>query len=234
MIIDSSALLEQAADDVVMSAFGSTGQRCSALRVLYVQDDIADKFLALLAGTMREYVVGNPRNLANDFGPVIDEAALKRMREHIGYLESNGAKLIASQPTVDGGHYFAPHAYEIPSMDMLKQEIFGPVLHVVRWKGNDLDKVIAGINSSGYGLTFGVQSRIEGMVDYVRERVHAGNIYVNRSMTGATVGVQPFGGEGLSGTGPKAGGPNYLLRFVHERTVTVNTAAIGGNLELLL
>jgi RHH-type transcriptional regulator, proline utilization regulon repressor / proline dehydrogenase / delta 1-pyrroline-5-carboxylate dehydrogenase len=234
MIIDSSALLEQAADDVVLSAFGSSGQRCSALRVLYVQDDIADKFLAMLAGTMREYVAGNPADLANDFGPVIDEAAQQRMREHISYLEGKGAKLIAAQSTREGGHYFAPHAYEIPSVDILYQEIFGPVLHVVRWKAQHLDKVIDAINSTGYGLTFGVQSRIEGMIDHVREHIHAGNIYVNRTMTGAVVGVQPFGGEALSGTGPKAGGPFYLLRFVHERTVTVNTAAIGGNLELLL
>jgi RHH-type proline utilization regulon transcriptional repressor/proline dehydrogenase/delta 1-pyrroline-5-carboxylate dehydrogenase len=234
MVIDSSALLEQAADDVVLSAFGSTGQRCSALRVLYVQDDVADKFLSLLAGAMREYVVGDPAQLSNDFGPVIDAAAHGRLKDHVAYLERNGAKLIATQPVGSDGTYFAPHAYEIDSLDLLQQEVFGPVLHVIRWRAKDLDAVLEQINSTGYGLTFGIQSRIEAMIDYVKERVHVGNIYVNRSMTGATVGVQPFGGEGLSGTGPKAGGPNYLLRFVHERTVTVNTAAIGGNLELLL
>lgn len=234
MVIDSSALLEQAADDVIISAFGSTGQRCSALRVLYVQEDIADKFLKLLSGAMREFVVGDPMNLANDFGPVIDEAALNRMKEHTRYLEGKEAKLVASFPAGSDGHYFPPHAYEIRDIQTLYQEIFGPVLHIIRFRAKHLDKVIDDINSTGYGLTFGVQSRIEGMSDYLRERIHAGNIYVNRSMTGATVGVQPFGGEGLSGTGPKAGGPYYLLRFVHERTVTVNTAAIGGNLELLL
>ncbi|MCH2548019.1 MAG: bifunctional proline dehydrogenase/L-glutamate gamma-semialdehyde dehydrogenase PutA [Alphaproteobacteria bacterium] len=234
MIIDSSALLEQAADDVIMSAFGSAGQRCSALRVLYVQDAIADKFLALLAGTMREYAVGNPQDLSNDFGPVIDIAALNKLKEHIAYLEGKDARLVATQPVGDKGHYFAPHAYEIPSVNLLYQEIFGPILHIVRWKDKNLDAVIDEINATDFGLTFGVQSRIEATIDYITSRIHAGNIYVNRSMTGATVGVQPFGGEGLSGTGPKAGGPNYLLRFVHERTVTVNTAAIGGNLELLL
>lgn len=234
MIIDSSALLEQAVDDVVMSAFGSSGQRCSALRVLYLQDDIADKFIALLAGTMREYSVGDPLDLSNDFGPVIDEAALKRLQDHAKYLEEEKAGLVATQPVGGDGHYFAPHAYEIPSIETLHQEIFGPVLHIIRWKEQNLDKVIDEINASDYGLTFGIQSRIEAAADYVKERIHAGNIYVNRNMTGAVVGVQPFGGEGLSGTGPKAGGPNYLLRFVHERTITVNTAAIGGNVELLL
>lgn len=234
MIIDSSALLEQAVDDVVVSAFGSSGQRCSALRVVYVQQDIADKFLDLLAGAMGEYAVGNPEDISNDFGPVIDAPALDRLTKHIAYLEDKGASLIAAGMAGENGYYFAPHAFEIRSMDILYQEVFGPVLHIIRWRANQLDKVIAEINGTGYGLTFGIQSRIETMIDYVKERIHAGNIYINRSMIGATVGVQPFGGEGLSGTGPKAGGPNYLLRFVHERTVTVNTAAIGGNLELLV
>lgn len=238
MIVDSSALLEQAVDDVVNSAFGSTGQRCSALRVLYVQEDVAESFMDLLSGALQELKVGNPEQLVNDIGPAIDKQALAGLQEHIDYLSSGErGKLIASLSLDNAlrtqGHYIAPQVFEIRSMGVLHREVFGPILHVIRFKAKNLDKVIDEINSTGYGLTFGMQSRIEHMVQYVTERVHAGNIYINRSMTGATVGVQPFGGDGLSGTGPKAGGPHYLLRFITERTVTVNTAAIGGNLELL-
>lgn len=236
MIIDSSALLEQACDDVLTSAFGSAGQRCSALRVLFVQEDVADKFLTLLTGAMQEIRVGNPEDLRFDLGPVIDKAAWERLRKHLAYLEEIGAKKVASVPLehAENGHYFAPVAYEIKAISQLPGEVFGPVLHVIRFPASGLDQVVNAINSTGFGLTFGVQSRIDSTIQQVTKRVEAGNIYVNRSMIGATVGVQPFGGEGLSGTGPKAGGPHYLLRFVTERTVTVNTAAIGGNLELLL
>lgn len=236
MIIDSSALLEQAVDDVVVSAFGSAGQRCSALRVLYVQDDIADRFITLLSGAMAELKGGNPMDLSVDFGPVIDANAKERLEAHIERMgQQDKVKLLAKAALPDAleGYYVAPHAFEIPNISVLYQENFGPILHVIRFKAAKLDQVIDDINSTGYGLTFGVQSRIERTVDYVTSRVHVGNAYVNRSMTGATVGVQPFGGEGLSGTGPKAGGPNYLTRFITERTLTINTAAIGGNLELL-
>lgn len=234
MVIDSSALLEQAVDDVIVSAFGSSGQRCSALRVLYVQEEVADKFLALLSGAMQEYRLGEPLRLDTDFGPVIDATALERLQQHVTDLEKQGAKRVAAIPFPSGleGFYFAPCAFEIPNIHILRGEVFGPVLHVVRWKSTELDKVIAEVNSTGYGLTFGIQSRIKSTIDSIRG-VRAGNIYVNRSMIGAVVGVQPFGGEGLSGTGPKAGGPHYLSRFVLERTLSVNTAAIGGNVELL-
>lgn len=235
MVIDSSALLEQAADDVFISAFGSAGQRCSALRVLYLQEDIADKFITLLKGAMEQFTVGNPSDLRMDIGPVIDAAALGRLKEHVAYLDGIGTK-IGEVRIANGanGYYLNPVAYEIESIRQLKGEVFGPVLHIVRFPGSGLDKVIDEVNSTGYGLTFGMQSRIDSTIQQVTSRIEAGNIYVNRSMIGATVGVQPFGGEGLSGTGPKAGGPHYLLRFVTERTLTVNTAAIGGNLELLL
>ncbi|MGB1540471.1 MAG: L-glutamate gamma-semialdehyde dehydrogenase, partial [Rickettsiales bacterium] len=216
MIIDSSALLEQAVDDVVISAFGSAGQRCSALRVLYVQEDVADRFIKLLSGAMQELKLGDPKDLSVDIGPVIDAAARKKLENHISHLYKIG-KLVGETPMSGSlkaeGHYVAPHAFEIDDISELKGEVFGPILHIVRYKAKQLDQMIDAINGTGYGLTFGMQSRIEHMVDYVTLRIHAGNIYVNRSMIGATVGVQPFGGEGLSGTGPKAGGPHYLLRF---------------------
>lgn len=237
MIIDSSALLEQAADDVFLSAFGSAGQRCSALRVLYVQEDVAEKFIRLLTGAMQQFTVGNPEDLQRDIGPVIDAAALGRLQDHVQYLDGIGTKLaeVPIAPEAQhNGHYFAPVAYEIDSIDQLKGEVFGPVLHIIRYAEKDLEKVIDAINSTGFGLTFGIQSRIDSTTQRVIGSIEVGNTYVNRSMIGATVGVQPFGGEGLSGTGPKAGGPHYLLRFITERTQTVNTAAIGGNLELLL
>ena len=236
MIVDSSALLEQVSDDVVLSAFGSAGQRCSALRVLYVQEEIADPLIALITGAMQELKIGDPSDPATDIGPVIDGEAQNMLRLHIDGLK-NSARLLGATPITpqvqESGTFIAPHAFEIASITELKREVFGPVLHVIRYKAKDLEAVCAEINSSGYGLTFGMQSRIEDNVDVVRQRIRAGNLYVNRSMIGATVGVQPFGGEGLSGTGPKAGGPHYLLRFVTERVVTVNTAAIGGNLDLL-
>ena len=237
MIVDSSALPEQVTDDVITSAFGSAGQRCSALRVLYVQEDIADNLIRLIAGAMQELKLGNPFfDVSVDIGPVIDDGARKGLADHIEKMKKS-AKLLATAPLdaklSQQGSFLAPHMFEIKSIKELPQEVFGPVLHVIRYKASDLEKVCDEINSTGYGLTFGLQSRIEDHVELVKERIHAGNIYVNRSMIGATVGVQPFGGEGLSGTGPKAGGPHYLLRFVTERTHTINTAAIGGNLELL-
>jgi RHH-type proline utilization regulon transcriptional repressor/proline dehydrogenase/delta 1-pyrroline-5-carboxylate dehydrogenase len=234
MLVDSSALPEQVVGDVITSAFLSAGQRCSALRVLFVQDDIADKVIRMLAGAMQELRIGNPAWLATDVGPVIDSDALATLQAHEQRMQLEG-RLIARTPLPEGldGHFFAPVAFEIKRIAQLEKEVFGPVLHVVRFASDTLDRVIEDINSTGYGLTLGVHSRIDGVQDYVAARVRVGNCYVNRSMTGAVVGVQPFGGEGLSGTGPKAGGPHYLPRFATERTLTINTAAVGGNASLL-
>lgn len=236
MIADSSALPEQLVKDVMQSAFGSAGQRCSAARVLFVQDDIADKVIHMLAGAMDELQVGDPGQLSSDLGPVIDERALGMLNDHAERM-SREAKLI-KQVTLDpkqtaDGCFFAPRAYEIPSLSVLQREVFGPVLHVLRYSGKHLDQVIKDINDTGYGLTLGVHSRIDSTVEKISRTVRAGNCYVNRNMVGAVVGVQPFGGEGLSGTGPKAGGPHYLLRFITERTLSINTTAAGGNASLL-
>ncbi|MGZ5923327.1 MAG: bifunctional proline dehydrogenase/L-glutamate gamma-semialdehyde dehydrogenase PutA [Rhizomicrobium sp.] len=235
MIVDSTALPEQVARDVLTSAFDSAGQRCSALRVLFLQDDVADKMLDIVLGAMDELKLGDPMRLDTDIGPVIDEAAREMLSAHATAMASK-AKLLREleiPPECANGVFFAPHAFEIESISQLRHEVFGPVLHVVRFAGDRLDEVCEAINATGYGLTLGVHSRIEETAAFVRSRVHAGNIYVNRNQVGAVVGVQPFGGEGLSGTGPKAGGPNYLRRFALERAFTVNTAAAGGNAALL-
>ncbi|MBS0193872.1 MAG: bifunctional proline dehydrogenase/L-glutamate gamma-semialdehyde dehydrogenase PutA [Proteobacteria bacterium] len=235
MIADSSALPEQLVKDAMTSAFGSAGQRCSAARVLFVQADIADKVIGMLAGAMDELVVDDPALLSTDIGPVIDADALKILSDHAARMDRE-AKLIKTAKLGEGtadGTFFAPRAYELKSLDQLTREVFGPVLHVIRYAAGDLDKVIDAINATGYGLTLGIHSRIDATVERIATRVKAGNCYVNRNMIGAVVGVQPFGGEGLSGTGPKAGGPHYLLRFVTERTRTVNTTAAGGNASLL-
>ncbi len=234
MLVDSSALPEQVVKDVIRSAFHSAGQRCSALRVLFLQDDVADRIMELLNGAMQELVVGNPKFLSTDVGPVIDGAALEELTAHAEAMERE-FRLIGRAPLEPGlrGHYMAPCAFEIDSINTLEEEVFGPVLHVVRYRSRDLDRVIDEINSTGYGLTLGIHSRIARTQRHIARRVLAGNCYVNRNMIGAVVGVQPFGGERLSGTGPKAGGPHYMLRFATERTLTVNTAAVGGNAILL-
>ena len=234
MLVDSSALPEQVVSDVISSAFLSAGQRCSALRVLYLQEDVADKIESMLAGAMQELVVGDPRMLATDVGPVIDEEALGILQAHAARMDVEG-RLIARVPMQPGlqGCFFAPCAYAIDSIEQLQREIFGPVLHVIRYAASDLNKVIAAVNNTGYGLTLGVHSRIDRTQQHIASHARVGNCYINRSMTGAVVGVQPFGGERLSGTGPKAGGPHYLPRFATERTLTVNTAAVGGNASLL-
>jgi RHH-type proline utilization regulon transcriptional repressor/proline dehydrogenase/delta 1-pyrroline-5-carboxylate dehydrogenase len=235
MLVDSSALPEQVVADVLDSSFRSAGQRCSALRVLCVQDDIAPRVLEMLAGAMLELEIGDPGLLATDVGPVIDEAAKRRLEQHAARMMRE-ARLIQRVPLRDDlgrGCFFAPHAFEIESIAQLEGEVFGPILHVVRFDSDRLGDMIDAINGTGYGLTLGVHSRIDRTVDLVLERARAGNIYVNRNMIGAVVGVQPFGGERLSGTGPKAGGPHYLARFATERTVSVNTAAVGGNASLL-
>ncbi|MBS0456439.1 MAG: bifunctional proline dehydrogenase/L-glutamate gamma-semialdehyde dehydrogenase PutA [Proteobacteria bacterium] len=235
MIADSSALPEQLVKDAMTSAFGSAGQRCSAARVLFVQADIADKVIGMLAGAMDELVVGDPALLSTDVGPVIDAEALKVLEEHAIRMDRE-ARLLKKARLGDGcanGTFFAPRAYELQSLEQLRREVFGPVLHVIRYRAGDLDAVIDAVNATGYGLTLGIHSRIDATIEKISSRVKAGNCYVNRNMIGAVVGVQPFGGEGLSGTGPKAGGPHYLLRFVTERTRTINTTAAGGNASLL-
>jgi RHH-type proline utilization regulon transcriptional repressor/proline dehydrogenase/delta 1-pyrroline-5-carboxylate dehydrogenase len=235
LIVDSSALAEQVVGDVIASSFNSAGQRCSALRVLFVQTDIADRVLAMLAGAMRELVIGDPALLATDIGPVIDEAAREMLEAHAARM-TREAKLIYQldlPPHAGNGIFFAPRAFEIEGLDRLEREIFGPILHVVRWRGDQLDQVLDQIAATGYGLTLGIHSRIDETVRAIERRVRVGNLYVNRNMIGAVVGVQPFGGEGLSGTGPKAGGPHYLHRFAVERTISVDTTASGGNASLL-
>lgn len=236
MIVDSSALPEQVIDDVVFSAFGSAGQRCSALRVLCIQDDVADKMIRMLKGAMQELVVGPPYDLASDVGPVIDEEALSGLVHHRESLKGFG-RFIAEVPLekdlADNGYFFAPCAYEIDGIDALQKEVFGPVLHVIRYKKDELDELLDDIRDTGYGLTCGVHSRIDAFQDYVVNRICAGNAYVNRTMTGAIVGSQPFGGHGLSGTGPKAGGPHYLHRFALEQVVSIDTTATGGNASLV-
>lgn len=235
MIVDSTALVEQVVADVVTSAFNSAGQRCSALRVLFLQEECADRIITMLRGAMAELRMGDPIWLSTDIGPVIDAKAKAGLEQHVVRMNRE-AKLIYEVLLPKGtqyGTFFAPRAYEIPSLDLLQGEVFGPVLHVLRYARDDLDKVVAAINATGFGLTLGVHSRINATIDYVQRHARVGNVYVNRNMIGAVVGVQPFGGEGLSGTGPKAGGPNYLTRLVHERSLSVNTTASGGNAALM-
>lgn len=235
MIVDSSALLEQVTLDVLSSAFGSAGQRCSALRVLFVQDEVYPRLVRLLKGAMAELSIGDPRWLVTDVGPVIDEKALAGLKAHVEAMQQRFELIYQCElpQLCREGYFMPPTAIAIDRIDALEKEIFGPVLHVIRYQRDQLDDVINQINQTGYGLTLGIHSRINHTVEYIRERVHVGNCYVNRNMIGAVVGLQPFGGEGLSGTGPKAGGPNYLYRFCVERTYTVDTTAAGGNASLM-
>ena len=231
MIVDATALPEQVADDVVTSAFRSAGQRCSALRLLFVQDDVADRMIEMIAGAARELRLGDPSNPATHIGPVIDAEAKSRLDEHIARMKQQARVHFAGE--APDGNFVAPHIFELSAADQLTEEVFGPVLHVVRYRADRLGDVLRSIERSGYGLTLGIQSRIDDTIEHVIDRLQVGNIYVNRNMIGAVVGVQPFGGHGLSGTGPKAGGPHYLARFATEQTVTINTAAAGGNATLL-
>ncbi|MBC7732830.1 MAG: L-glutamate gamma-semialdehyde dehydrogenase [Bacteriovorax sp.] len=232
MIVDSSALPEQVVDAVVQSAFRSAGQRCSALRLLCVHEGIADAVIEMIRGALLELDVGDPALLATDVGPVIDAEAFEGISTHIARLRGQ-ARLIGAAPVASSfPRLVAPVAFELADIADVTQEIFGPVLHVVRW-GGDVGQVIAQINALGYGLTLGIQTRIDSRALRLAQTARIGNVYVNRNMIGAVVGVQPFGGEGLSGTGPKAGGPHYLYRFCAEQTVTINTAAAGGNVALL-
>jgi RHH-type proline utilization regulon transcriptional repressor/proline dehydrogenase/delta 1-pyrroline-5-carboxylate dehydrogenase len=235
LIVDSSALPEQVVDDVLASSFQSAGQRCSALRVLFVQDDVAPRILEMLEGAMAELVVGDPAFLRTDVGPVIDREAKTVLDRHADRMRRE-ARLICRAPlgaATQHGTFVAPQAFEIDRIDRLEREVFGPILHVIRYRADRLDQVIDAINGTGYGLTLGIHSRIDETVRHISRRMRVGNAYVNRNMIGAVVGVQPFGGEGLSGTGPKAGGPHYLPRFGTERVLSVNTTATGGNAALL-
>lgn len=244
MIVDSSALPEAVVSDVITSAFNSAGQRCSSLRVLFLPAETAPRILEMLKGAMQELTIGDPINLATDIGPVIDAQAKQALLLHCERMEkiekeSSEVKLIYKcmlphdLPQLPKGVFFEPHLYQIKDIHVLEGEIFGPILHVVVYESKDLDRVLQSINETGYGLTLGIHSRITETIDYIQKRVRVGNIYVNRNMIGAVVGVQPFGGEGLSGTGPKAGGPHMLQRLAIERTFSVNTAAAGGNISLM-
>jgi RHH-type proline utilization regulon transcriptional repressor/proline dehydrogenase/delta 1-pyrroline-5-carboxylate dehydrogenase len=235
LIVDSSALPEQVVRDTVVSGFQSAGQRCSALRVLFVQQDIAPKLTEMLAGAMAELKIGDPALLSTDVGPVIDKDAKEMLEKHAARMAHEGQLIHEAKLGADGqhGYFFAPRAYKIDSLQRLEREVFGPILHVISFSGDRLDEVIEAINRTGYGLTLGIHSRIDSRAEHIVSRLRVGNAYVNRNMIGAVVGVQPFGGEGLSGTGPKAGGPHYLHRFATERVLSVDTTASGGNASLL-
>jgi RHH-type proline utilization regulon transcriptional repressor/proline dehydrogenase/delta 1-pyrroline-5-carboxylate dehydrogenase len=231
MIVDATALPEQVADDVVTSAFRSAGQRCSALRLAFLQEDVADRMIEMIAGAARELRLGDPADPATHVGPVIDAEAKQKLDAHIARMKKEARVHFAGQ--APEGNFVAPHIFELADAGQLTEEVFGPILHVVRYRAEALKSVLTAIERSGYGLTLGIHSRIDDTVEDIVARLQVGNIYVNRNMIGAVVGVQPFGGFGLSGTGPKAGGTHYLARFATEQTVTVNTAAAGGNAALL-
>ncbi len=231
MIADATALPEQVADDVVTSAFRSAGQRCSALRLLFVQEDVADRMIEMIAGAARELKIGDPSDVATHVGPVIDEEAKQRLDAHIARMKREARLHFAGE--APDGCFVAPHIFELEDAGQLTEEVFGPILHVVRYRAENLDRALQAVERTGYGLTLGIHSRIDDTIEGIIDRVQVGNVYVNRNMIGAVVGVQPFGGHGLSGTGPKAGGPHYLARFATEQTVTINTAAAGGNAALL-
>ncbi|WP_031433713.1 bifunctional proline dehydrogenase/L-glutamate gamma-semialdehyde dehydrogenase PutA [Methylomarinum vadi] len=235
MIADSSAHCEQLVQDAVVSAFNSAGQRCSALRVLYVQQDIADRVVDMLSGAMQQLRIGDPNDYATDIGPVIDRQAADRLEQHVARMRRE-AKILLQIDLPDSctkGSFFPPTLIELSSLKQLHEEVFGPILHIIRFRSRELERIVEDVNRCGYGLTLGIQSRIQRTIDTIQTRARVGNIYVNRNMIGAVVGVQPFGGMGLSGTGPKGGGPHYLQRFAVEQTVTVNSAALGGNVSLL-
>lgn len=236
MIVDATALPEQVCDDVLASAFRSAGQRCSALRLLCVQEDVADKMIAMIAGAARELLIGDPRDPQVHIGPVIDRTAKAALDAHVETMQNSAITRFAGRipwSAPPNGFYVAPHIFELAGVTDLKREIFGPILHVVRYPATELDGLLDAIEASGFGLTLGVHSRIDATIDRIIRRRLAGNCYVNRNMIGAVVGTQPFGGFGLSGTGPKAGGPHYLHRFCLEQTVSINTAAVGGNAGLI-
>ncbi|HEV8679057.1 MAG TPA: bifunctional proline dehydrogenase/L-glutamate gamma-semialdehyde dehydrogenase PutA, partial [Stellaceae bacterium] len=235
MIVDSSALAEQVIGDVLISAFDSSGQRCSSLRLLYLQDDVADRVIEMLTGAMAELRIGDPALIATDIGPVINDEARQALQRHADRMGREGKLLHECRlpPAAEHGSFFGPRAFEIDSASRLDREVFGPILHVIRWPAGRLDAVLDEIVATGYALTLGIHSRIDDTARHILARLGIGNSYVNRTMIGAVVGVQPFGGERLSGTGPKAGGPRYLHRFATERTISIDTTAAGGNATLL-
>ena len=235
MFADSTSLIEQLVPDVIDSAFDSCGQRCSALRLLFIQKDIKEEFYQALRGRLALLQVQSPFLRESDLGPIIDHQAKQNLLDHIDWLKENGLLIAQADvlPNLSNELYLAPCAYEIQDLEQLEQEHFGPILHVIPFDHNDLDEKITQVNNSNYGLTLGVHSRNQRWIDYIISQVNVGNIYVNRNMIGAKVGAQPFGGHGLSGTGPKAGGPNYVHAFVKEYCITTNSAAFGGNQDLL-
>jgi RHH-type proline utilization regulon transcriptional repressor/proline dehydrogenase/delta 1-pyrroline-5-carboxylate dehydrogenase len=235
MIVDSTALPEQVVVDVIASAFQSAGQRCSSLRILCLQQEIAPRVIELLGRAMQELRIGDPARRETDVGPVIDAEAKRALENHVDLLRRIARPILELPlpPDCAGGDFFAPRAFEIDPAQIPSNEVFGPILHVIRYRREELGPVLAAIGGTGYGLTLGIHTRVSRFADDVRSHLHVGNTYVNRNMIGAVVGVQPFGGEGLSGTGPKAGGPRYLHRFALERVYSVNTAAAGGNAGLL-
>ena len=233
MIIDSSALTEQVVDDAIESGFNAAGQRCSALRILAIQDEVYDKTLKMLIGATKKIKIGLPNLLSTDIGPVIDQEAKDRINNHVKSFKS---KVLSQSPLESKyqGYYVTPTIIEIENLNEVKEEIFGPVIHVYKYKSNEIEKLISDINKMNYGLTLGIQSRVENTINYIFNNANIGNIYINRNIVGAVVGVQPFGGRGLSGTGPKAGGPNYLLKFANEKSYSYNTTAAGGNATLFM
>ncbi|MGL9731438.1 MAG: bifunctional proline dehydrogenase/L-glutamate gamma-semialdehyde dehydrogenase PutA [Wolbachia sp.] len=237
MIVDSSALLEQVTVDVLISAFRSAGQRCSALRVLFIQEDIAEKQIKMICDAVQELKIGDPIQLSTDIGPIIDKASIDMLNKYTEKMSRDKDSSLLSKVPMNtnyyNGYFFPPYIYEIQKVSQLKQEVFGPILHIIRFNKSQLNEVISDVNDTGYGLTFSLQSRIQNQIDLISKKISAGNVYINRNQIGAAVGVQPFGGRGLSGTGPKAGGPHYLQRFSTEKVVSVNTTAFGGNTTLM-
>ena len=233
MFVDSSSLKEQVIDDVVRSAFLSAGQRCSALRVMYVQEEIADEYWDYLDEAMQELELGDPNEPTTDIGPIINQTSLDRLNVHIAKLKTDKEFIECDKNCSEDGYFVKPIAFKINNISEIDGEKFGPILHFISYKTQDLDKILEEVNATGFGLTMGVHSRITEKANKIFEKAKIGNFYLNRDIVGAVVGVQPFGGQGLSGTGPKAGGPNYLKSFVTEKTFTDNVMATGGNIDLL-
>ena len=233
MIIDSSSLLEQVVDDILRSAFNSAGQRCSALRIALIHETIYEDLLNLLRDAMKELWVGNPEEFHCDVGPIIEDRAMTRLKNYLQQFQDRKFPVFSHNQAPNSGCFIAPTLIELSSLDEIDHEMFGPILHTLPFQVDNLDNMLSQLVQKGYGLTMGMHSRIEGKVDDLLHKSITGNVYINRDIVGAVVGSQPFGGTGLSGTGFKAGGPNYLLQFVDERTVTKNTVAFGGNTDIL-
>ena len=233
MIIDSSALTEQVVDDAIESGFYSAGQRCSALRILAIQEEVYNKTIGMLIGAAKKIKIGLPNMIDTDIGPVIDLDAKNKINNHINKFEKKILG-VGNYKNDLKGFFVNPVVIEIDNLKDIEDEIFGPVIHVYKYKAENIEKLVQDINEMNYGLTLGIQSRIENTINYIFNNASIGNIYINRNITGAIVGAQPFGGRGLSGTGPKAGGPNYLLKFVNEKTYSYDTTAAGGNASLFM